>query len=235
MTDSRKVLVAISRFHESSPDAFARLRSAGCEVVKNDRRPAADRGRADRAAAGRVRDHRGRRALHRAGVRSGAGAARRRPLRRRLRPGRRRRRDPPRRRGGHGVRHQPRERRRLRLRADDRRSRSRSCRTTPRVAGGGWGCSFHPGALGPLLGIVGLGRIGQAMARRCRAFEMRVLAADPVADQAYARGARHRAGRRSTTLLREADFVSMHTPLAPETRQSDRSARARADEAAAPS
>jgi phosphoglycerate dehydrogenase-like enzyme len=67
------------------------------------------------------------------------------------------------------------------------------------------------------MGIVGLGRIGQAMARRCRAFDMRLLATDPVADPAFA--AAHSIELMALDdLLRAADFVSLHTPLAPETR-----------------
>ncbi len=86
-----------------------------------------------------------------------------------------------------------------------------------RVAGRGWGCSFHPGLWGRCLGIVGLGRIGKALARRAAAFEMRLLATDPVADRAFA--AAHGIELVSLDeLLREADFVSLHTPLAPETR-----------------
>ncbi len=50
-----------------------------------------------------------------------------------------------------------------------------------RVAGRGWGCSFHPGLWGRCLGIVGLGRIGKALARRAAAFDMRLLATDPMA------------------------------------------------------
>ena len=86
-----------------------------------------------------------------------------------------------------------------------------------RVAGGGWGCGFHPGLWGRCMGIVGLGRIGKAMARRCRAFEMRLLAADPLADEAYA-AANGIELVPLDDLLRRADFVSLHTPLAPETR-----------------
>jgi D-3-phosphoglycerate dehydrogenase len=86
-----------------------------------------------------------------------------------------------------------------------------------RVAGGGWGCSFHPGLWGRCMGIVGLGRIGQAMARRCRAFDMRLLAADPMPDRAFA-AANGIELVGLDELLREADFVSLHTPLAPETR-----------------
>ncbi len=86
-----------------------------------------------------------------------------------------------------------------------------------RVASRGWGCSFHPGLWGRCMGIVGLGRIGKAMARRCRAFDMQLLAADPLADQAYA-AANGIELVSLDDLLRRADFVSLHTPLAPETR-----------------
>jgi D-3-phosphoglycerate dehydrogenase len=86
-----------------------------------------------------------------------------------------------------------------------------------RVAGRGWGCSFHPGLWGRCMGIVGLGRIGKAMARRCRAFDMDLLATDPVADRAFA-AANGIELVALDELLRRADFVSLHTPLAPETR-----------------
>ena len=67
------------------------------------------------------------------------------------------------------------------------------------------------------LGIVGLGRIGYEMARRARGFEMRIL---------YTNRTRNEAAERDfgaervnlDTLLRESDFVSIHTPLSPETR-----------------
>jgi phosphoglycerate dehydrogenase-like enzyme len=76
---------------------------------------------------------------------------------------------------------------------------------------------FPSGLWGRRMGIVGLGRIGKAMARRCRAFEMQLLAADPVADEAFAAAT----GIELVALddlLRRADFVSLHTPLAPATR-----------------
>ena len=70
---------------------------------------------------------------------------------------------------------------------------------------------------GKTLGIIGFGRIGRAMARRARGFDMRVLYQDAVAaDPATERELR--ATRTDTaTLLRESDFVSLHTPLLPET------------------
>ncbi len=69
---------------------------------------------------------------------------------------------------------------------------------------------------GATLGIIGFGRIGQAMARRARGFAMRVLFTDPGAceNEAAASGAQ-RVGL--ATLLAEADFVSVHTPLTPAT------------------
>lgn len=84
------------------------------------------------------------------------------------------------------------------------------------VKGGGWGCDFHPGLWRATVGIVGLGRIGRALARRCRGFEMRVLAYDTQPDAAFARD--HGIALVSLdTLLREADFVTLHAPHAPDT------------------
>src|SRR5262245_38083856 len=77
-----------------------------------------------------------------------------------------------------------------------------------------WGADIH----GKTLGIVGFGRIGRAMARRARGFDMRVLYQDAVrADPASERELN--ASRVDlATLLRESDFVTLHTPLLPETR-----------------
>ena len=72
---------------------------------------------------------------------------------------------------------------------------------------------------GKTLGIIGFGRIGRAIARRALGFNMRVLYQDAVAaDPATERELR--ASRTDTaTLLRESDFVSLHTPLLPETQR----------------
>jgi glyoxylate reductase len=71
---------------------------------------------------------------------------------------------------------------------------------------------------GKTLGIVGFGRIGRAVARRAQGFDMRVLYQDAAAaDPAVERDLR--ATRvELAALLRDADFVSLHTPLSPETR-----------------
>jgi lactate dehydrogenase-like 2-hydroxyacid dehydrogenase len=70
---------------------------------------------------------------------------------------------------------------------------------------------------GQTLGIVGAGRIGQAVARRSVGFQMKVLYTDPSARQELERevGARR---VELDELLRESDFVSLHTPLVTETR-----------------
>ena len=47
---------------------------------------------------------------------------------------------------------------------------------------------------GKVLGLAGLGRIGQEVARRAQAFEMTVIAHDPFIGREVARGTRHRAG-----------------------------------------
>jgi glyoxylate reductase len=65
---------------------------------------------------------------------------------------------------------------------------------------------------GKTLGIVGFGRIGQAVARRAQGFEMRILYANPrpVAFPGAERVALE-------DLLTRSDFVSLHVPLTPGT------------------
>lgn len=82
--------------------------------------------------------------------------------------------------------------------------------------------TWHPELLlgpelhGATVGVVGFGRIGQAFARRARGFGMRVLYVSrhpkPEAEQEL------QAERvELAELLERADFVSLHTPLTPET------------------
>jgi len=68
------------------------------------------------------------------------------------------------------------------------------------------------------LGVVGFGRIGQAVARRAGGFRMRVLYHDvyrPPAEVEQQLGAEY---RELDELLAESDFVSLHTNLTPQTR-----------------
>jgi glyoxylate reductase len=69
---------------------------------------------------------------------------------------------------------------------------------------------------GATLGLVGFGRIGQAVARRARGFDMRVIFYDPGEKKPYP-------DLNATpvdfeTLLAESDFISLHIPLRPDTR-----------------
>jgi glyoxylate reductase len=85
------------------------------------------------------------------------------------------------------------------------------------VRAGAWRGSWADGFLGnevtgSTLGIVGLGRIGSAVARRARGFDLRVL---------YTRRSRAETElgeyRTLDDLLRESDVVTIHAPLTPET------------------
>jgi glyoxylate reductase len=71
---------------------------------------------------------------------------------------------------------------------------------------------------GKTLGVVGFGRIGRAMARRAGGFGMRVLYQDAVAADAATERELNATRVDLPTLLRESDFVTLHTPLIPETR-----------------
>jgi glyoxylate reductase len=71
---------------------------------------------------------------------------------------------------------------------------------------------------GKTLGLVGCGRIGQAVARRAHGFGMTVLYTDPVRLSA-ADEAKHSVSYRGfDDLLRESDFISLHPQLSPATR-----------------
>jgi glyoxylate reductase len=70
---------------------------------------------------------------------------------------------------------------------------------------------------GRTLGVIGLGRIGQAIARRAQGFGMRVLYHERTPDPEAARGVGAEY-RTKTDLLRESDFVVLSIPLTPETR-----------------
>ncbi len=91
-----------------------------------------------------------------------------------------------------------------------------------KVRSGGWRSWDPTGLLGAqvweaTLGVVGLGRIGTAVARRGRGFQMRVLYNDPERKPELedALGLEFASFER---LLEEVDYVSVHTPLVPETR-----------------
>ncbi len=71
---------------------------------------------------------------------------------------------------------------------------------------------------GQTLGIIGLGRIGKSVAAKARGLGLRVIAHDPYVDQAAMTALGVRRVERDE-LLRTADYVTLHTPLTPETEQ----------------
>ncbi len=78
-----------------------------------------------------------------------------------------------------------------------------------------WGPQLLLGAdfVSATWGLIGFGRIGQAVARRARGFDLRVIYHDPAASPAF--------GALPVSLdelLRESDFISVHVPLTTKTR-----------------
>ena len=85
---------------------------------------------------------------------------------------------------------------------------------------GGWDRSKFVGRqlAGKTLGIVGFGRIGQAVAERALAFEMNVVAYDPFFAAETAMDGRVRMFRDFNDLLPHADALTFHVPLNDQTR-----------------
>ncbi|HEY3135630.1 MAG TPA: phosphoglycerate dehydrogenase [Blastocatellia bacterium] len=95
-------------------------------------------------------------------------------------------------------------------------------RQIPRAAGstkaGGWEKSKFVGVelMGKTLGIIGLGRIGTAVAERARAFGLNILGYDPY----FTEEAASELGVEMAALdelLARSDFITLHTPLTNET------------------
>ncbi|RLG51717.1 MAG: D-glycerate dehydrogenase [Thermoproteota archaeon] len=88
---------------------------------------------------------------------------------------------------------------------------------------GKWKVGWHPlyflgtDLYGATLGIIGLGRIGSAVARRAKGFNMRILYYDVFRREDLEKelGIKY---VDMDTLLRESDFVTLHVPLTPETK-----------------
>ena len=68
---------------------------------------------------------------------------------------------------------------------------------------------------GTTLGLVGFGRIGKAVARRALGFDMRIIYYDPSEPSPETDMRAMRVD--FETLLKESDFISLHTPLTPDT------------------
>lgn len=90
---------------------------------------------------------------------------------------------------------------------------------TVRQGGWRWQCIGRVQRLkGRRLGIVGLGRIGTGVARRCAAFGMRVAYYDPYVEAAPEPGFELDRVASLHGLLAASDLVTLHVPLTPETR-----------------
>ncbi len=84
------------------------------------------------------------------------------------------------------------------------------------VRSGQWIRRAFPRVMGTTLGIVGLGRIGQAVATRARGLGMNVVAYDPFANKDFA--AEWQIELVSLdNLYARSDYVSLHSPSTPET------------------
>lgn len=69
---------------------------------------------------------------------------------------------------------------------------------------------------GKVLGIIGLGRIGRSLAERAAGFGLRIMAYEKMPDRAFVTKYRIQLADLDT-LLSHSDFVSLHTPMSPET------------------
>jgi lactate dehydrogenase-like 2-hydroxyacid dehydrogenase len=83
----------------------------------------------------------------------------------------------------------------------------------------GWGIMLLCGEdiFRKTIGICGLGRIGRGVAKRARGFEMRILYTDAVRAPAEVEAELAAQFVDKETLFREADFVTLHIPLLPQT------------------
>lgn len=85
---------------------------------------------------------------------------------------------------------------------------------------GNWNRSKFVGRqlAGKCLGIIGLGRVGKAVAERALGFRMDVIAYDPLYSGSSALSGKVRVVDKLDDLLQTADFISLHAPLTEQTR-----------------
>ena len=89
------------------------------------------------------------------------------------------------------------------------------------VKGGAWDHTVAygtPRLRGRTLGVVGCGRIGSAMVLRAKAIGMRVVIFDPIKPDGLEKSLGVERVHRLEDLLKQAEFVSVHCPLTPQTR-----------------
>jgi D-3-phosphoglycerate dehydrogenase / 2-oxoglutarate reductase len=83
---------------------------------------------------------------------------------------------------------------------------------------GGWPRMSGLALQGKTVGLIGLGAIGKEVARRLAGFDCTLMACDPLADLTFA-AEHHVTIVDQPDLLQQADFVSLHAPVLPQTRR----------------
>lgn len=87
-----------------------------------------------------------------------------------------------------------------------------------RVRTGRWKRIAYPRIMGRTIGIVGLGRIGQAVATRAVGLGLKVLCHEPYPNQDFCDQWKIELTDLNT-LLEQSDFVTLHNPMTPETKK----------------
>jgi len=89
-----------------------------------------------------------------------------------------------------------------------------------KMKAGGWDRNKFVGTqlTGKTLGVVGLGRIGLEVARRATGLDMQVIGFDPFVTSARAAELGIKAAPNLDALLPQVDFLTMHIPLTPESK-----------------
>jgi len=93
----------------------------------------------------------------------------------------------------------------------------RLCEFRERMRGGNWSVQPVTELYQKTVGLVGLGRIGRGVAQRLKGFETTILAFDEKPDQDYAK-ANGIFFVDLPYLLQESDYISLHLPLTPSSR-----------------
>ncbi|RJT41282.1 hydroxyacid dehydrogenase [Mesorhizobium waimense] len=89
--------------------------------------------------------------------------------------------------------------------------------TQMNMVAGNWTILISSDLYRKTVGLIGLGRIGRNVVQRLKGFEARILVSARTVDEAYAE-ANGITYVDVDTLLRESDYVSLHAPLSPTTR-----------------
>jgi D-3-phosphoglycerate dehydrogenase / 2-oxoglutarate reductase len=88
------------------------------------------------------------------------------------------------------------------------------------IVAGKWDRKSFSGSevFGKTLTVLGMGRIGAEFAKRAKAFGMHVIAYDPYMSQSRAQGLGVELRENLDDAVKDADYITMHMPLTPETK-----------------